>query len=66
MRLVEQLNPEVYLQAEMDGVDSGYFVSPAFSKQTYLSKLTDLPMPMSFSSIPAPFATMQNNGSESD
>jgi hypothetical protein len=43
MRLIKQLNPEVYLQAEMDGVDSGYFVSPTFSRQTYLSKLTELP-----------------------
>jgi hypothetical protein len=43
MRLVNRLNPDVYYQAEKDGIDSGYFDSPAFSKETYLSKLSELP-----------------------
>lgn len=43
MRLVDRLNPDIYYQAEIDGVDSGYFVSPSFSKENYLSKLSELP-----------------------
>jgi hypothetical protein len=43
MRLVDKLNPDVYYQAEIDGVDAKYFYAPSFSKETYLSKLAELP-----------------------
>jgi len=43
MRLVDKLNPDVYYQAEIDGVDAKYFFAPTFSKETYLSKLAELP-----------------------
>ena len=43
MRLVDKLIPNVYYQAEIDGVDAKYFYAPSFSKETYLSKLAELP-----------------------
>ena len=43
MRLVDKLNPDVYYQAEIDGVDAKYFFAPTFSKETYLNKLDELP-----------------------
>ena len=42
MKIKGKLNPDIYYQAEIDGVDSGYFTSSEFSKERYISTLSDL------------------------
>jgi hypothetical protein len=43
MKITGKLNPDVYYQAEIDGIDSGYFASSEFSKERYIRTLSELP-----------------------
>jgi len=43
MKLKKKLNPDIYYQAEINGVDLEYFKASGFSKEKYISTLSCLP-----------------------